>query len=188
VGALAAIVIAVAVPQLVGADDDPGAEVGLPATTTAPATTGLPATTVPATTVTTAVPATTATPTTVEAAPTTAASGAPAPDPWAAGTAAGLPCNRLELPGFETAELGDTFYSGDPSNTTSLVPGAGVDGSAALRVGSSGAFGLYAEIVPLGESREHVFSAWIRRQGDPAPTSSPTTGSCIAASRPKVIC
>ncbi|MEM9040549.1 MAG: protein kinase, partial [Actinomycetota bacterium] len=84
-------------------------------------------------------------------------------DDWPAGTAAALRCNLLEVPGFETSQLPDGFYGLDPTNTTTLAPESGVDGSNALRVGSTGAYGIFAEIVPLGPERRHVFSAWVRR-------------------------
>ena len=90
---------------------------------------------------------------------------------WSAGRAAGAVCNLVAVPGFELAELPDTYYSGDPTNTTALVPGAGVDATVALRVGSNGAFGIFGEIVPIGDDREFVASAWIRLQGSPGATA-----------------
>ncbi|MEM9748859.1 MAG: protein kinase, partial [Actinomycetota bacterium] len=123
------------------------------ATTLAPESTTSATTLAPATTVAATVPAT--------ADPQTPFVGRV--DDWPAGTAAGLRCNLLEVPGFETTELPDGFYGLDPTNTTTLAPESGVDGSNALRVGSTGAYGIFAEIVPLGPERRHVFSAWVRR-------------------------
>ncbi|MEM9038167.1 MAG: serine/threonine-protein kinase [Actinomycetota bacterium] len=112
----------------------------------------------------------TSTPVASAAPATTAGGSAAAPietsNPvWPAGTSATLACNRLEVPAFEQPDLPDGFYGLDVDNTVGLVPDAGVDGTAALRVGGVGAYGLYAEIVPLGPEREHVFSAWVRQQG-----------------------
>ena len=90
---------------------------------------------------------------------------------WEAGVAAGMACNMLEVPGFETGDVPEGFYGGDPTNTTALVDGAGVSGSTALRVGSRGEFGLAAEIVPVGSERRFVFSAWVRAQGEPETTA-----------------
>lgn len=84
-----------------------------------------------------------------------------------AGEAAHTTCNLLAIPGFEGASLPDHYYGGDVTNTAALIAGAGVDSTAALRVGANGAFGLFGEIVPLSEHRSYVFSAWMRRQGDP---------------------
>ncbi|MEM9710964.1 MAG: protein kinase [Actinomycetota bacterium] len=167
--AAAALVVAVA------SDDGVGESIAEPAATTASTVPGdvppvdatAPSTIASTVASTSAARATTAP--VAEPAPTTIV--APMPEPWPAGTAAGLTCNRLEVPGFERAELPETFYSGDPSNTVAVAPGAGVDGSTALRIGSTGAFGIFAEIVPLGEEREHVFAAWIREQGEPAVTA-----------------
>lgn len=92
-------------------------------------------------------------------------------DGWPAGRSASAVCNLVAIPGFELTELPDTYYSGDPTNTTAIVPGAGVDATAALRVGSNGAFGIFGEIVPLGDEREFVFSAWVRQQGTPGVTA-----------------
>jgi hypothetical protein len=90
---------------------------------------------------------------------------------WESGAAAGMACNLLEVPGFETGAVLDGFYGGDPTNTTALAEGAGVGGSTALRVGSGGEFGLAAEIVPIGSESRFVFSAWIREQGEPQTTA-----------------
>ena len=91
--------------------------------------------------------------------------------PWPAGRAAGLACNLLDAPGFESEPVPDGFYGADPSNLVTRVPGAGVDGGAALRVGASGQFGLFGEIVPVTAGQEYVLSAWARRQGDPGTTA-----------------
>ena len=135
-----------------------------PRTTDAPSTAA--ATTEPSDATTT--PATTLAPATTAAATVPATADPQTPfvgrvDDWPAGTAAALRCNLLEVPGFETSQLPDGFYGLDPTNTTTLAPESGVDGSNALRVGSTGADGIFAEIVPLGPERRHVFSAWVRR-------------------------
>lgn len=89
-------------------------------------------------------------------------------DGWANGRAAGLVCNLLEVPGFEQGRLANGFFTADTSNAIALAPGAGVDGSAAVRIGTTGNYGLYAEMIPVTGGTDYVLTAWIRRQGDPA--------------------
>ncbi len=86
---------------------------------------------------------------------------------WPAGQAAGLVCNLLEAPGFEQDPLPDGYYSQDTTNTIALVPGAGVDGSTAIRVGSTGNYGLYAEMVPVDPGATYLLTTWVRLQGEP---------------------
>ncbi len=93
------------------------------------------------------------------------------PSAWASGQAAGLSCNRLQAPDFETGPLPEGFYGGDLTNTVTVAAGAGVDGTAAIRVGDTGTYGLFAEIVPVGSAKAFVFSAWLRREG-PVETSA----------------
>lgn len=85
--------------------------------------------------------------------------------PWPAGRAAGLSCNLMATTDAEAGALPDHFYAGDPSNTAALAPGAGVDGTTALRVGADDRFGLYGEIIPIGSHRQFVFTAWLRADG-----------------------
>lgn len=84
---------------------------------------------------------------------------------WTSGQAAGLSCNRLQAPDFETGPLPEGFYGGDPTNTVTVAAGAGVEGTAAIRVGDTDTYGLFAEIVPVGSAQAFVFSAWLRREG-----------------------
>ena len=90
--------------------------------------------------------------------------------------AVGIACNLLDLAGFDQAPLPAGFYGGDSTNTAVLAPAIGVDGSGALQLGSDGAFGLFGEIVPIGqlmtadEAQEFVFSAWLKLVDRPTQT------------------
>jgi len=86
---------------------------------------------------------------------------------WSTGQAAGYACNLVDVPGFEQDRLPSNWYGGDTNVNLSLVPGAGVDGSTALRVGSNDGYGLIAEELPVVGGERYLFSAWVRRQGEP---------------------
>lgn len=156
VGLVLAVVAVVAISVLVAARDDGGSSSD--ATATAPASlaepTGGPSATAQDTQ---------ADPVGIAADPVV--DGELGPAGWTPGTAAGLVCNRLQVPGFEQNVLPDDFYPQD--NAEALVPGAGVDGSTALRVGGNGSYSLYSEIIPVEAGLSYVFSSWIRQQGEP---------------------
>ena len=88
--------------------------------------------------------------------------------PWPAGTAAGRVCNVVASPGYEDGVLASNWYQGSDDNSFALVPGAGVDGSTALRVGEASLFGLVGERLAIEGGINHVFSAWVRHQGEPS--------------------
>lgn len=67
---------------------------------------------------------------------------------WPAGTAAALTCNLFEVADFEEGQQANTYYV-DIADRNDISVAGGVDQTAGLRVGASGDFGLYGEIVPI---------------------------------------
>ncbi|MFN3254204.1 MAG: serine/threonine protein kinase [Ilumatobacter sp.] len=82
-----------------------------------------------------------------------------------AGTARDLACNLVAVADFDDARLPAHFYGGDDTNTAIRVRDGGVDGTAALRLGSAGQYGLYGETVAIVEGITYVFSPALRADG-----------------------
>lgn len=84
---------------------------------------------------------------------------------WPTGTAAGLACNLLAEPDFESGTVPSGFFDGVAANND-ISPTGGVDQTAAVRVGATGDFGLYGETVPIVPGSGYVFRAFVAPTAD----------------------
>lgn len=162
VGAVAAIVAAIAVTMALRSDgDQPEAVDATEAAVVTPSATAVgEASDAAADEAATATPGVTPTPE-----PTVVVE--PVVVSLAAGTAASLPCNLLSEAGFDNNRLLDNFFQ-HPEEVarTTVVEGAGVDDTPGLQVGSIGDWGKYAEDVPITAGDRYLFSAHTRVEGE----------------------
>ena len=84
---------------------------------------------------------------------------------WSAGTAAGLACNLLTEPDFESGNVPTGFFDAVAANND-VSPTGGVDQTAAVRVGATGDFGLFGETIPIVPGSGYVFRAYVAPTAD----------------------